>query len=79
MIEMKVSGLTVDPNTHTPVVILREKEGERMLPIWIGPSEASAIMLELTGRKFQRPLTHDLLKTIIDGLEATVPKIRVTT
>lgn len=77
MIEMKVSGLIVDERTHTPVVILREKTGERMLPIWIGPSEASSIMLELTGRKFQRPLTHDLLKTIIDGLQATVPKITI--
>ena len=74
---MAVSGLAVDERTHTPVVLLREKSGSRMLPIWIGPSEASAIAIELTGRKFQRPLTHDLLKTIIDGLSAKVPKIAI--
>jgi bifunctional DNase/RNase len=77
MIEMTVSGLAIDERTHTPVVLLKEKTGARMLPIWIGPSEASAIAIELTGRKFQRPLTHDLLKTVIDGLEAKVPKIAI--
>ncbi len=77
MIEMIVSGLALDDRTQTPVVLLKEKDGERMLPIWIGPSEASAIAMELTGRKFQRPLTHDLLKTIIEGLGAKVPKIAI--
>ncbi|MCA9751892.1 MAG: bifunctional nuclease family protein [bacterium] len=74
---MTVSGLAIDDRTQTPVVILREREGQRMLPIWIGPSEASAIAMELTGRKFQRPLTHDLLKTVIDGLGAKVPKVAI--
>jgi bifunctional DNase/RNase len=74
---MVVSGLAIDERTHTPVVLLKEKAGTRILPIWIGPSEASAIAIELTGRKFQRPLTHDLLKTVIDGLAATVPKIAI--
>ncbi len=77
MIEMIVSGLAIDERTHTPVVLLKEKGGERMLPIWIGPSEASSIAMELTGRRFQRPLTHDLLKTIIEGLAAKVPKIAI--
>ncbi len=77
MIEMAVQGLAIDERTRTPVVLLKEKEGTRMLPIWIGPSEASSIAIELTGRKFQRPLTHDLLKTVIDGLNATVPKIAI--
>lgn len=77
MIEMTVSGIAMDERTHTPVVLLQEKDGSRMLPIWIGPSEASAIALELTGRKFQRPLTHDLLKMVIDGLSASVPKIAI--
>ena len=77
MIEMAVSGLAIDERTRTPVVLLKEKDGTRMLPIWIGPSEASSIAIELTGRKFQRPLTHDLLKTVIDGLNATVPKIAI--
>jgi bifunctional DNase/RNase len=74
---MAVQGLAIDERTRTPVVLLKEKDGTRMLPIWIGPSEASSIALELTGRKFQRPLTHDLLKTVIDGLNATVPKIAI--
>jgi bifunctional DNase/RNase len=77
VIEMAVQGLAIDERTRTPVVLLKEKDGTRMLPIWIGPSEASSIALELTGRKFQRPLTHDLLKTVIDGLNATVPKIAI--
>jgi bifunctional DNase/RNase len=77
VIEMAVQGLAIDERTRTPVVLLKEKEGTRMLPIWIGPSEASSIAIELTGRKFQRPLTHDLLKTVIDGLNATVPKIAI--
>lgn len=77
MIEMTVSGIAMDENAHTPVVVLKETAGTRMLPIWIGPSEASAIALELAGRKFQRPLTHDLLKTVIDGLDAKVPKIAI--
>jgi bifunctional DNase/RNase len=74
---MAVSGLAIDERTHTPVVLLKEKSGTRMLPIWIGPSEASSIAIELTGRKFQRPLTHDLLKTVIEGLNARVPKIAI--
>lgn len=77
MIEMIVSGLAIDERTHTPVVLLKEKGGERMLPIWIGPSEASSIAIQLTGRKFQRPLTHDLLKTIVQGLGARIPKIAI--
>lgn len=74
---MAVSGLAIDERTHTPVVLLKEKTGTRMLPIWIGPSEASAIAIELTGRKFQRPLTHDLLRTVIEGLRASVPRIAI--
>ena len=74
---MIVSGLAIDERTHTPVVLLKEKSGERMLPIWIGPSEASSIAIQLTGRKFQRPLTHDLLKTIVQGLGARIPKIAI--
>jgi len=77
MIEMTVSGLGIDDRTHTPVVFLKEKEGTRTLPIWIGPPEASSIAMELTGRKFQRPLTHDLLKTVIEGLGGVVPKVAI--
>ena len=59
MIEVTVAHLGLDRSTNTPVVILREKEGARVLPIWIGPAEASAIAMELQGMKAQRPLTHD--------------------
>jgi bifunctional DNase/RNase len=77
VIEMTVHGLAIDDRTHTPVVLLKEKDGSRMLPIWIGPSEASAIAIVLAQREFQRPLTHDLLKTVVECLEARVPKIAI--
>jgi len=60
------------------VVILQEKEGERVLPIWIGPAEASAIAMELAGVKFARPLTHDLLKQLIVGLGARLNRVLIT-
>lgn len=78
MIEVKVAHLGLDKNTNTPVVILQEKEGERVLPIWIGPAEASAIAMELAGVKFARPLTHDLLKQIIVGLGADLRRVLIT-
>jgi bifunctional DNase/RNase len=78
MIEMKVWRLALDGRNDTPVVILQETEGKRVLPIWIGRSEARAIAMELAGQKFQRPLTHDLMKTIIDGLDGMVRKITIT-
>jgi bifunctional DNase/RNase len=60
------------------VVILQEQEGERVLPIWIGPAEANAIAMELAGMKFSRPLTHDLLKQVIVGLGADLRKVIIT-
>jgi hypothetical protein len=77
VIEMSVSGLAIDKKAQTPVVLLKETGGVRELPIWIGPPEASAIALELTGRRFQRPLTHDLLKTVIEALDAEVRKVAI--
>lgn len=62
MIELIISGLGIDSSNNSPVVLLKEKDGERVLPIWIGPSEASAIAMEISGVKFKRPLTHDLFK-----------------
>ena len=73
MIEVTVASLGLDRTTNTPVVILREKEGAGVLPIWIGPAEASAIAMELQGMKAQRPLTHDLLKQILVGLGGDLP------
>ncbi len=78
MIEVKVAHLGLDRATNTPVVILQEKEGERVLPIWIGPSEASAIAMELAGVKFARPLTHDLVKQIVIGLGATLSRVFIS-
>ncbi len=78
MIEAKVTGLQYDEKTKSHVVLLREVGGGRILPIWIGPAEASAIGMELVGKKFQRPLTHDLLATVVKGLRATVAKVVIS-
>lgn len=75
MVEMKVWKLALDDRTDTPVVILQELSGSRILPIWIGRAEARAIAMELASQKFQRPLTHDLLKTVIQGLGAKIRKV----
>lgn len=76
-VEMKVWRLALDERTDTPVVMLQETNGDRLLPIWIGRAEARAIAMELAGKKFQRPLTHDLIKTIIEGLDGAVAKITI--
>jgi len=76
--EVRVANLGLDRTNNSPVVILRETEGERVLPIWIGPAEASAIAMELAGVKSSRPLTHDLLKQVIVGLGAELRKIVIT-
>ena len=78
MIEVRVAHLGLDKNSNTPVVILQEQNGDRVLPIWIGPAEASAIAMELAGMKFARPLTHDLLKQVIVGLGADLRKVIIT-
>ena len=78
MIEVRVAHLGLDKTSNTPVVILQEQNGERVLPIWIGPAEASAIAMELAGMKFARPLTHDLLKQVIVGLGADLRKVIIT-
>jgi hypothetical protein len=78
MMEVRVAHLGLDRTTNTPVVILQEQQGERILPIWIGPAEASAIAMELAGVKFSRPLTHDLLKQVIVGLGAELRKVIIT-
>ena len=75
VIEVKINGLAVDAQAKSHVVILKEKEGERVLPIWIGPAEAQAIARELSGQRFPRPLTHDLLATIVEGLKAKVTRV----
>jgi hypothetical protein len=76
-IEMVVAGLTIDPANNAPVVILREKDSERVLPIWIGVIEASAIAFELEKVKLTRPMAHDLLKDAIRELGGTVERVVV--
>ena len=75
---MTVGGLTLDPVTKTPIVILRDPENKLNLPIWIGLLEATAMAAELEGIKMARPLTHDLLRSILGELQATVDWIEVT-
>jgi bifunctional DNase/RNase len=75
VVEVKVNGLAVDAQAKSHVVILKEKDGERVLPIWIGPAEAQAIARELAGQRFPRPLTHDLLATIVEGLKARITRV----
>lgn len=77
MIEMKVAGLTIDPVTNTPIVILKDREEKRVLPIWIGLFEASAIATELEGINFSRPMTHDLIRDILTNLGIEVLKVEV--
>ena len=74
---MAISSLTVDPVTNSPIVILREIDGDQTLPIWIGLLEATAIASEMEGIKFSRPMTHDLLKNMMDMVNAKVIKIEV--
>jgi bifunctional DNase/RNase len=78
MIKIRVQSLGLDQGTRSPVVILQEEGGERVLPIWIGPAEASAIAMELAGMKFPRPLTHDLFPLLIRGLGGTLTRVLIT-
>ena len=77
-IEMKIRGLMVDPSTNMPIVVLKDVQGETLLPIWVGLYEANAIALEIEKIAAPRPMTHDLLKNFIHGLNGSVQKIVVT-
>jgi bifunctional DNase/RNase len=76
-IEMSIKGFMVDPITNTPIVILRDRDGQRVLPIWVGIFEANAIALQIENVTTPRPMTHDLLRNVIHDLNATVQKIVV--
>src|SRR5471030_1545615 len=78
MIEVVVSRLGMDPSQQTYVVVLQEKDGARMLPIWIGQAEAEAIVIHMHNVKRLRPLTHDLCKNLILGLGATLRRVQIT-
>jgi uncharacterized protein len=77
MIEMKVRGIAVSPDLKNPMVILTDEEEKRCLPIWIGVPEATAIFVQLNDQALPRPMTHDLLKNIIETLGAKVSRILV--
>lgn len=77
-IEMKIRGLMMDPAANTPIIILKDVNGESMLPIWVGPFEANAIAVEIEKLSTQRPMTHDLLKNIIWEFGASVRRIVIT-
>ena len=77
-IEMRVGGLTLDPVTKTPIVILKDTENKLNLPIWIGLLEATAMATEIEGIKMARPMTHDLLKTILGEVGCAVEYVEIT-
>jgi bifunctional DNase/RNase len=78
LIEMSIKGLMVDPITNMPIVILKDKPGERILRIWVGLFEANAIALQIENVSTPRPMTHDLLRNIITDLEGRVDRIVVS-
>jgi hypothetical protein len=75
--EMKISGLTMDPHTNTPIVVLKDPESEVSLPIWIGLLEATAIATELEQVQFSRPMTHDLIRNLMSHIGVKVEKVEV--
>jgi len=77
-IQMSVGGLTLDPVTKTPIVILKDTENKLNLPIWIGLLEATAMATEIEGIKMARPMTHDLLKTILGEVGCAVESVEIT-
>jgi bifunctional DNase/RNase len=77
-VEMKIRGLLMDPVTNTPIVILKDSSSDTVLPIWVGIYEANAIALEIEKVSTPRPMTHDLIKNVLTGLDAHVHKVVVT-
>jgi bifunctional DNase/RNase len=78
MIEMNLVGVRVELPTNQPIVLLKEKEGERFLPIWIGAMEATAIAFALQGIVTARPMTHDLMKNLLEEVGVSVDRIVIT-
>jgi bifunctional DNase/RNase len=77
-VEMRIRGLMMDPVTNMPIVVLKDVEGDSVLPIWVGVYEANAIALEIEKVTTPRPMTHDLLKNMLTGFGANVSKVVVT-
>jgi uncharacterized protein len=77
-IEMSIKGLMVDPITNMPIIILRDRDGQRVLPIWVGIFEANAIALQMENVSTPRPMTHDLLRNVISDLKGQVTKVLIS-
>ena len=77
-VEMKIKGLMIDPVSNMPIIILKNGDGQSVLPIWVGIFEANAIAMQLEEIVSPRPMTHDLLKNVIEGLEAEVKRVVIT-
>ena len=76
-VEMKIRGLMMDPATNMPIVVLKDVHGSAVLPVWVGIYEANAIALEIEKVQTPRPMTHDLLRTVLLGLNVRVQKVVV--
>ncbi len=77
LVEVSVNGLALDVTTNSPVVMLGPADSEKVLPIWIGHYEAWAIAMEMSGMPSKRPMTHDLLRKVIEGLKAEVVRVEI--
>jgi uncharacterized protein len=77
-IEMKIRGLMMDPMSNMPIVVLKDMSGDSVLPIWVGIYEANAIALEIEKVTTPRPMTHDLIKVLLMGLDASITKVVVS-
>src|SRR5258708_13168319 len=77
-VEVKSRGLMMDPNTNSPIVVLKDANSDTMLPIWVGHFEAHAIAVEIEKATPQRPMTHDLIKNLIDHVGGRVERVIVT-
>jgi bifunctional DNase/RNase len=75
---MTIKGLMVDPVTNTPIIVLRDEDGQKVLPIWVGVFEANAIAVQIENVQTPRPMTHDLLRNIIRDLHATLDRVVVS-
>ncbi len=78
LVQLKVRGIVYDPYSNTYIIILRDEANTEVLPIWVGKAEANSISLALEGVFTQRPMTHDLIKNVLDALDAKVISIVVT-
>jgi len=79
MREVEIKALLVDPISNTPVILLKDQSSDKVVPVWIGHPEATAIALKLQNKDFPRPLTHDLLKNIMEGLGGKLEKVVIDT